>query len=649
MADLPLTDNAEPVELSLAPGFFSEQTDRGAKGRWKDGNRVRFKDSLPQKLGGWAEALISGAAVEGIDRAEWEWASLDGQPWIAQGTNSKLYLINRGIRYDITPLRRAVTLTNPFTTTSGSAIVSVEDADHGAEQGDFVRFSGATAVGGLTIDGEYQITAVQDGSHYTITASSPASSSATGGGSVMVEYDINVGLESASQAHGWGTCTYGTGTYGTRRGNCSGLTLPLRIWSLDNFGEDLIASPRGGAVYWWDRTTGPTSRAVLLPDAPRTNERVLISDSGDQIICLGAYDEVAASSDKMFIRVGAVGSLTEFTITDDEENTVFEERLSTGSYIIDGKRTRSGIFIQTDTAQYLMQPDPDQIFRIGKIGQGNSTMGPNATVDVDGTIYTMAHNKFMTFDGVYREIPCPVWGRVFDAESFSPDPSDDEFLIQNGIDVEQGDKVYCFLNKGFSEVWWFYPSPGGAIRVTVPEEERVTTAREVRAVLGIDSENDRYVIFNYSENLWYYGVIERTAMSTGGLSYGKDVPFGSDPRGAFWLHETGEDDGDLPMAEYIESFDVQMGEGKQSMHVSQFIPDMKRLAGTMQITLKAKSRPQGTAYKIFGPYSFTADTGLVGVRAAGRQMAVRFSTADLGTDWRLGDGTFETQPDAERQ
>lgn len=634
----PQTDNAEPVTLDLQPGFFSEASPRGAKGRWKTGDRVRFKNGRPMKLGGWVQPLITGAAFKGLDRREWEWASLDSQAWLAQGTSKKLYITSRGVRYDITPIRDTASLTNPFTTTSGSATVVVADADHGAQLGDFVHFSGASAVGGLTIDGEYEITGITDNSSYSVTAGSAASSSATGGGSVVAQYEISIGLGSASQAVGWGTCTWGTGTWGTRRGSCSDVTLPLRIWSLDNFGEDLIASPRGGAIYWWDRTSGPTSRAVLLDNAPRTNEHVLVSNSGDQIIALGAFDELANSPNKMLVRTSQVGTLNVWEIDDNnpETLTVFEEVLSTGSRIIMGLRTRNGIFIGTDKAEYLMQPDAQQVFRIGKIGEENTIVGPNAGIDVGGTIFGMASSKFVKFDGVYSELPCPVWGFLFDTN----DPA------TPGISADQIDKVYTFHNETFSEIWWLYPASTPPLRITTDGSFRTTTGGDFRAIAGEFSENSRYVIFNYGDNCWYYGTIDRTAMSPRTLTYG--VPFGASSAGQMFTHETGTDDDAVAMNEFIESYDIQLGEGKAAMHVRQFIPDYMRIIGTLRLTLSAKSRPQDAVYKVFGPYSFTGANALVGVRAAGRQMSVRIDSTTAGTDWRDGAGSFELQADGER-
>jgi len=604
-----------PIPLRIAPGFFSEETDRGAEQRWKTGNRVRFKNGLPEKMGGWVLEELEGAEMFGVDRREWEWTSLDGQPWTAIGTNKKLYLISRGTRYDITPIRSSVTLTDPFTTTDPLATVLVDHVAHGAQVGDFVRFSGASAVGGITIDGEYEITSVLNGNQYRITHSAPASPSATGGGAVSVEYDINTGFADAAQAHGYGTCTYGTGTYGTARGDCSEIILPPRIWSLDNFGEDLLASPRGGALYHWDRSLGPSSRAVLVPEAPQTIERMFMSNSGDQVILLGAFDDVAGSPDKMLIRTSDTGSFTVYSEPEEleEENNVFEERATTGSRLVTGERTDNGYLVASDTAWYMLLDDPDAGFRLRKVSEGNTPAGPNALVSADTILVAMTEHKFMVWDGLLQELPCDVWGYVFDNEAATAGKSP-------GINRDQIEKVYGWFNEHFGEVWFLYPSMAS-------------------------TECDRYVCWNKNERIWYYGVLDRTAMSSGGIAY--KVPYGSSADGSFYLHETGNDADEDPMEESISSWDIQLEQGGKAMHLSKWIPDFKRLTGTLELTVSMKNRPMQTTYTS-KTYEFDNTDAEVGIRLAGRQGFITVGSSELGTSWRMGASTLQGQPDASR-
>jgi hypothetical protein len=638
-----LTENREPITLDLMPGFFTEASAKGTPGRWKTGDKVRFQGKQPEKMGGWlaralnaqegleevtrateesddritedgdirlledGDATGDGSGILGVPRRVHEWTSLDGEAWIAVGTNRKLLVVNRDQVYDITPVRRRTSVINPFTTTNGSAVVTVSDPAHSANVGDAVRFTGASDVGGLSIVGEYTITAVTDGDVYQITHSSPATSGASGGGSVAIEYDIDAGTASQTVALGFGVCGYGEGTYGTARSAaCSGVVRRMRLWSLDNFGEDLIASPRGGPVYHWDRTNGPLSRAVVLPDAPRTNQRVLISNSGGQIVCLGAFDDVSNTPDPMFVRVGEEESLTGFVV--DDENTAFEDRCAVGSEIVTGVRTRGGIFIGTDEAAYIMQEDPFEIYVLNKLAEGNAPIAPNAMLEKDGVVTYMAPWKFMRFDGVLEEVPCDVWRYVFE------DPA-------TRIDREQADKIYSWYNEKFDELWWLYPSEAGS------------------------GENDRYVILNDRLKCWYFGTIERTAAASPGPSY--DLPFAFDSTGALFLHETGVNANVSAMDSHIESHDQQITTGKKAMHISQAVPDMVRQTGTLLLYLKGKKRPNQPAYVEKGPYTITTTTEVRGVRLSSRQVAVRFQSNTLGADWRLGDWQFYAQEDAE--
>ena len=621
-------DVREPFSPQFEPGFFTEASARSAPTRWKTGDKVRFKNGIPEKLGGWTAYDLSGAAHRGVGRRFHEWSSLDGESWVAEGTNFKLYLISRGVRYDITPIRRNVSLTDPFTTTNGSTLVLVTDAGHSAQVGDAVQYSGATAVGGITIAGEYFITQVFDGDTYEIQHSIAASSGATGGGAVVAQYDINGGTADQTVALGWGVCTWGESTWGTARSaSCSGVKRKLRVWSLDNFGEDLIASPRGGAVYWWNRTTGPLSRAVLLENAPPTNQHVLISNSGNQIVCLGAYDSVAGSPDPMFVRTGDIGSLTDFTLT--ETNSVFEERLSTGSEIITGARTNGGILIFTDLAVHLAADEQSEIYRIRKLAEGNSAIGPNAIIEIDGTVYLFAPFKFMKFDGVYNEIPCDVWEYVF-----------------KDIDREQTDKVYCWYNETFSEIWWHYPSLSQRFLFAEDGTQLFAEDGELPLLAETPAENDRYVIFNTELKRWYFGTINRTAAAKPGKAF--SLPFAINSAGQLFLHENGVNDDTTAMDSQLESHDLEVGNSKVAAHISKAVPDMLRQVGTLLLYLKGKKQPNVPDYVTKGPYTFTATTAEKGVRITARQISVVYRSNTLGADWRLGNWKFYLQGDAER-
>lgn len=580
-------DSRDPMTVRFAPGYFTETSARGAPQRWTDGDNVRFHNGEPEKVGGWISETITGDVHTGVARRMHEWVSLDGEKWIAYGTNTKLYLLNRDVRYNITPIARTINLTNPFTTVNGSADVTVHDVGNSANAGDSVTFSGASTFAGITIDGEY-IVGVVTGDSYVITHTAPANASTTGGGTVHAVYELSVGSADQDLALGWGVGTWGQSTWGTARDvSTSHVIRRLRIWSLDNFGEDLIASPRGGAVYHWDRTNGTGTRAQVLDQAPLSNQRVLISNSGGQIVCLGAFDSVANASDPMLIRVGAEESFTDFTVSD--QSTAFDERLGTGSEIITGVRTRSGIFVSTDEAFYFMQPDSFAIFNVQQLSEGGGALSPNAVIEVDGTIFAMTRSKFMVFDGVVQELVCDVWQYVF---------------VTRGISVAQSDKVYAWYNEQFSEIYWMFPSRDS-------------------------NEIDTYVVYNKKDRVWYYGTISRTAAIPPGPSY--HFPVAIDPSGTLFTHENGKGDNGLPMNWHITSHDFELGNGKQTMHMSRVVMDMTRQVSDFALQIQAKKRPSGT-YVVKGPYLFEPTTQQRGVRIKGRQasLILRNPDADQG-------------------
>lgn len=594
---------AEPLSIAIKPGLFTENTERRSLERWKDGDKVRFHKGLPQKLGGWDEQTLTGGPIRGKGRRIHEWESLDRQVWTAIGTSAKLYLLNQSQLYDITPLRRQVTRANPFSTTNGSPTVTVTDAGHDAIQGDFIRFSGATAVAGLTINGEYQVVSVTGVNTFTITASSNASATTTGGGTVDIQYDINNGGEDTGLYYGWGTCTWGASTWGTARGACSSMRRNLRIWSLDNWGEDLIASPSEGAVYWWDRTLGPNTRAVLRPAAPLTNQRVLVSPADRQLVCLGSHD--GSTPDPLLIQVSDRGNFDAFGAA-ATTNRIYRKRIDAGSKIITGYRVGRNIAVLTDVSVHLMQPDAGPlVYNTRQIAEKTSIMGPNAGVAVGGELYVMGVDKFYYLEGgVYQELPCEVWSYVF-----------------NSFNRAQSDKVYAWYNSVFGEVWWHYPSANA-------------------------TECDRLVIYNPEEDHWSKGTLDRTAGQDRGAP--DRYPYALRSNGLFYFHESGTDDDTSAMSAYLESYDVMIGEGKNSVHMSKIIPDFVTVIGTLNVYLKTKKRPETAAYTTKGPYAFTPGLASRGCRARGRQVAIRMESTALGDHWRIGDFTYEAQPDNER-
>lgn len=430
------------IDLPIGPGVYTEQTERGAVGRWRYADKVRFRKGLPEKIGGWIRLQPQ---FLGTCRRIKDWSSLDGRTWSALGTEKKLYLWQDNNLYDITPIRDSGTLgTDPFATTSGSSIVAVTHSNHGAQAGDYVRFSGATVVGGLTVSGEYSIATVPTQDTYTIVDDETANANATGGGSaVAYEYDISTGVDTVVSAIGWNAGRYGqdrTGYSTPLTGSANTLLIPIRTWSLDNWGEDLLACPRGGQIYWWDRSEGAGTRAVALDDAPQNNEAVIISQRDRHVIALGAYDYFNEAVDPLLIRWSSTEDLNDWIPT--STNTSGDLRLYSGSKIVTGLRSRLELIVFTDVSVHTLPfVGGFDVFGLNIVGENVSILGPNCAVAVDSRVFFMAEADFYIYDGIVRVLNCDVRNYVYD-----------------NLNVEQKDKIYGGLNREFNEIWWHYPS-----------------------------------------------------------------------------------------------------------------------------------------------------------------------------------------------
>lgn len=423
------------INLPIRAGVYTEQTERGAEGFWYSADKVRFRKGLPEKLGGWVQ---KAPLFQGICRRIHDWTSLDGKFWTAIATELKLYLWQNGSLHDITPIRAAGTLSNPFDTTNASTTVTVNHTAHGGQVDDFVRFDNATAVGGITIDGEYQIVTA-DVDSYTITHSDAATATVSGGGgTVQYEYDISVGSSTALTATGFSTGPFGREGYGNARTG-SQIVVALRTWALDNWGEDLLASFAGGAIYWWDRTRGASSRAVLIENAPQVNQYMIISQQDRHVFALGAYDAFNEVVDPLLIRWNSTEDLNDWV--PEDTNTAGDIRIYRGSKIVTGIRSRLETLVFTDISVHTIAGFGNGIFGQNTVGENVAIVGPNAAVAIDHRVLFMADADFYIYDGIVRVLPCTVRNFVYE-----------------NLNNAQKDKVYAGTNKMFNEVWWFYPS-----------------------------------------------------------------------------------------------------------------------------------------------------------------------------------------------
>ena len=485
-------------KLQLRPGVSKENTPYASENGWYSCDKVRFRQGTPEKIGGWYRA--TDQSFQGICRALFNWVTLSGIKYTAIGTHLKYYVSDISTIADITPLRTTVTLgSNPFATTSGSAVVVVTHTSHGAGVNDFVTYSGATAFNGLTINGEYQITEVVDANSYKITAASIASGTGSGGGAaVSAAYQLPVGAPINSPSFGWSTGEWGEGGWGVVGSSVT----EARLWSQFNFGEDLIFNPRYGGIYYWDASAGTGTRAVNLTslpgasDVPTVTHMITVSDVSRFVFAFGCNDYGSSVMDNLLIRWSDQEDATNWTPA--ATNQAGSIRLSHGSEIKAVMQARQEILVWTDTSLYSLQyVGSPVVWQVTLLGDNISCPSPNGVAYAGASMYWMGADKFYRYDGSVQTLNCDL--RAF---------------VYNDLNRDQPYLIHAGTNEGFSEVWWFYPSSNSA------------------AV-------DRYVVYNYLENVWYYGTMNRTAWLDSGL---RDWPMAATPNGHIVYHEYGVDD-----------------------------------------------------------------------------------------------------------
>ena len=617
------------------PGINKEGTDYTAEGGWFDANLVRFRKGLPEKIGGWVKYLTS--SIQGKGRKLHAYVTLNGTRIFAIGTTFKLYWQEGDNYNDITPIRSTTSAGDvTFSASDGSSTITVTDTAHGADLNDFVTFSGAASLGGnitaTVLNQEYQVTAVTSANAFTITAkdtdgvtvTANSSDTGNGGSSTVGAYQISVGLDVFVSGTGWSAGAWGSGTWGSTSSLAA--NNQLRLWSIDNFGEDLIANVRAGGIFFWDFSSA-SQRAVALSSIANANQvptlglQVLVSDIDRHVIVLGA-DPMDGS-----VRSGAIDPLL-IAFSDQENpldfepratNTAGSLRCSAGSEIIGGLRARQETLVWTDAALYSLQfIGPPNTFGLTLVNEGVSLIGPNAAVNSPTGVYWMDKKGFYTYNGAVVPLPCSVHSFVFD-----------------DINEDQAFQVFGFLNKQFDEVGWFYCTSGS---VTI----------------------DRYVVFNYVEQTWAIGELSRTAWLDEGIVAFPRAAGYADGNNYIYSHETGHDDDGVPMDNvFIESADFDIGDGEEFQFIRRFIPDVKFTGDsgstqTLNVVLKARDFP-GQSLTTDQTTAFTASTTKVDTRARARQAAVRFESDDdadtgarLGVGFVIGATRLDLQPNGRR-
>ena len=694
-------------KIVLKPGVNRENTRYTTEGGYYESEKIRFRQGTPEKIGGWVR--ISANTFLGTCRSLWNWITLGAQNLLGVGTNEKFYIENGGAYYDITPIRAEVTLTNPFTTVNLSTTVVVTDAAGGYETGDYVTFYGGTAVGGITILGEYQISYLS-ATTYTIVSATAATSSTTGGGTVYAVYQVNTGPSYAVPLSGWGSGAWGSGVWGTSATSNDA----LRIWNQNNFGQDLLYGPRNGPLYLWSaniglfpntititiatpavvtttialadktaitlQTTGALPTGLLVgtvyytryisntsfnlsvtptgalidttgsqsgvhtisprgiaitalngaSSTPLSQAYFIISDASRFVILFGTNDYGSTEFDPMLIRWSDQESYTEWAPA--VTNQAGSVRLSHGSEIITALQSRQEIVVWTDSTIYSLQYlGPPYVWGTQLIADNISIAGPNAAALGSGITYWMGVDKFYKYDGRVQTLRCDVRQYIF-----------------NDINLQQADQIFASTSEGFNEVWWFYCS-----------ENSFTV--------------DKYVIYNYSEDIWMYGTLARTAWLDSGL---RDNPIAATYAYNLVNHESGVDDNTTGTPVAIEasvtSAQFDIGDGHNMAFAWRMLPDLTFRGSTdgttPQLTMQLLPlQNSGSGYNnplSVGGTSSTASlpvtatqtypidldtfTGQINIRVRGRQMAMRITSNTLGTQWQLGSPRIDIRQDGRR-
>ena len=729
------------TKLTFQPGINRDSTSYTNSGGWFDSDFVRFRNGLPEKIGGWTKVYQEQEALIGKCRKLFGWTSLVGNGYLACPTNIKFYVDNSSEIIDITPLRRNVTLgSSPIATTNGSSDIVITDVNHGAQIGNYITVSGATTTNGINatnLNSQFVIKSVANANAYTVTTLGTATSTGSGGGSsVVVQYEFYPGTSTTAVFTGWGSGPWGgiSGTFGWGFGPTTTLTTYYSgLWTVDNYGEDIVACPRdvtnfytlgntpisttngsnvvtvtqinhgfsngnsiiigditqtiggltttqlngtksitvvnanaytfiassnasstetGGtgtevytsSIVYWDvtDTDGPAVSLSLLGSAyakkflPYVATEVLVSDQNRQVIAFGCnpYD-VNQAQDKMTIRWSDSRDPTNWDAA-DQTTTSGENRLSTGSYIVTAVQNREEILVWTDTALYSMvYIGPPYGYGFNYVGSSFDIIGPNAKIVAGSAAYWMGSNNFYGYGGKIEPIPCTVRDYVF-----------------LDLDTDNGDKVYCSADSGNNEIIWFYPS-----------KSQSTTG----GVDPNDVEVDRYVVFNYAENVWYYGSLARTAWID---RTGSQKPRAVSPDGYLYQHEVGFNDGstnpETPINAYIQSSPIEISQGDKFMFVNRIIPDLtfrnsQTHNGDVEPIVNFTIKTQDYPGAVIGPgdersaqrnaaatLEVNRFTDQMFTRIRARSVVLRVESEELNVAWRLGTPRIDMREDGRR-
>jgi hypothetical protein len=635
-------------KLQFRPGINKETTSYSNEGGWFNCDKVRFRAGYPEKIGGWSR--LGNFSYLGSARSLHPWSSLSLDNYLGVGTNSKYYIENGQAFFDITPIRETTAAGEvTFSAAAGFSTLTVTDVNHGCQPGDFVTFSGAVSLGGnITADvlnQEYLVDTVTNSSVFTVRARTAQSLSqitvdgqytptlvladgsdtGNGGAAVVGEYQINSGLNTTVLGNGWNAGSWGRGAWS------SAATLSvenlLRVWTQDNFGQDLVYNVEDGGVFYWSASAANalSTRGVALSDlsgssgAPTIARKVIVSDVDRHVIAFGSdpVDNIG-TQDPLLIRFSDQENPADWTPT--STNTAGDLRLGSGSRIVTAVETRQQVLVFTDVSVHAMQyVGPPFTFGINMISENTTVQSSSSVLAVDDAVYWMGKNEFYVYAGGIQKLPCSVRDYVF-----------------SDFNQNQSEKVFAASNTAYSEVWWFYPSS--------------------------DSEDvDRYVVYNYVQQIWYIGTLSRTAWTDRGVN---SLPIAASNDGYLYTHEVGFDDGSTnppaPIVSFVESSQFDIGEGDQFAFVRRLIPDItfrdSTAAGpTADFTVKTRNFPGGaylqqnaSAVEKTASVPVEQFTQDAHIRLRGRSVAIKVQSDLAGVGWRLGSPRLEIRADGKR-
>jgi hypothetical protein len=598
---------------------------------WYDSNKVRFRQGLPEKIGGWVPVSLN--TYLGVCRSLFNWSTLAGDSLIGVGTNLKFYINQGGAFFDITPVRYTATLTNPFaavTTPPYSNVITVTATAHGAQVNDFVTFSGATGLGGnitaAVLNQQYQITSVTTNTFTFVATATSNASDVGGGGTVTAAFQINTGTATEIPLSGWGSGGWGSGVWGTSATS----NVSLRLWSQSNFGQDLIFNPRGGGIYYWTELSGTGSAGVNIStlsgasDVPTVANFIFVSDASRFVFAFGTNALGTSTLDPMLVRWSDQESVTMWTPS--ATNQAGDIRLSRGSQIISCVQNRQEIVVFTDSSVYSLQYiGVPGVWGSNIVGDNISILSQNSAILAAGVTYWMGVDKFYKYSGTVSTLRCDLR----------------EYIYAN-INLGQSQQVFSGTVEGFNEVWWFYCS-------------------------GTNTTIDSYVVYNYQDDIWYYGTLARTAwIDSTVLTY----PLAATYNNTLVFHENGLDDNtngtSYPIDSYIVSSEFDPDDGDNFSYINRVLPDVtfrKSTSSSPQVTMtmipmqnsgSGYNNPQSTGGTNIIPTAQSATapieqfTGQVFVRVRGRQFIFKIEGNQLGLQWQLGTPRMDIRSDGKR-